>query len=913
MAASSAIRTTGTGGIDGHPKEWSEMQILATKLYIPPPRPNLVGRPHLIERLRAGLRRGGKLTLVSAPAGFGKTTLVTEWVVGDAREVAWISLDEGDNDPVQCLAYLIAALRQVDGGIGLAVRQLLQSPHLPSLPGLVASLINDVVAAGTPLTLVLDDYHFISSPAIHEAVGFLLEHQPPTMHVVISTREDVPQSLPLPRLRVLGQVTEVGKRDLCFSAEEIAAFFSRTAGLDLSAEAARALESRTEGWIAGLQLAALALQEGQQDAEAFIAAFAGDDRHVIDYLLAEVLQRQPQAVRDFLRRTAILDRLTGSLCNVVTGGDDGREMLDRLERANLLIPLDNGREWYRYHRLFAEALRATLAPEEERALHRRAMAWHEARGLMSRAIEHALAARAPSTSSGQALDDAERLIRLVAEDTMQAGNILTVHRWLAALPDARVRADGYLALYAGWTLAMTGEMARAEAYVDAAEAHFRRTDAPDDAFGKLLVFRSFAAVLVERDYEKGTELATEALRLLGSDPSHWRLIALWMVAESLERTQNIGRAIEALREAQEAGLALGEYIFAIVIEGALVKALNDHGHRREALAVCREAIDRHTDADGHPSLLVGHLFTWMGTLAYEANQLAAAREYHDRAAALNARLGLAHDPTFSRGLAAPTLYALGEVDAALAALQETCRNARRIGYADPDWFLAQEAHIRLREGDLPAALRWAQEVGLSPDNEPQALEVGSYVVYGRLLLAQERLSDARRWLERLARFTEENGLYRWLMSVRIQQALLAERGGQRAAARDYLAQVVEAAAPEDYVRAFLDEDTQVLSLLRALLRDVRGVAPAFVDRILNDARNVDLERGAASRPLIEPLSARELEVLGLIAAGLANREIAERLFIAVGTVKRHANNIYGKLDVHSRTQAVAQAQALGLI
>jgi LuxR family maltose regulon positive regulatory protein len=905
MAASTAIIATGTGGIDDRQAGLSEMTLatplLTTKLYIPLPYPSLVQRSHLIERLSAGLRRGCKLTLVSAPAGFGKTTLVTEWVVGDAREVAWISLDEGDNDPVQFFAYLIAALQQVDGGIGQTVPQLLQSPQLPPLRSLVAPLINDVVAVGTPLTLVLDDYHFISSPAIHGAVGFLLEHQPPMMHVVISTREDVPELLPLPRLRARGQVTEVGKRDLCFSAEEIAAFFNRTLGLALSSEAVQALESRTEGWIAGLQLAALALREGQQDAETFISAFTGDERRVIDYLVAEVLQQQPQEVRDFLRRTAVLDRMTVSLCNTVTERDDGREMLDRLERANLLISLDNGREWYRYHRLFAEALRATLTSEEEGALHRRAMGWYEVHGLVSRAIEHALAAHA--------VDEAERLICLVAEETIQAGNILTVQRWLAALPDARVRADGYLALYQAWTLALTGELTQTEGYIDAAEAHFRRTDAPDEAVGKLLVFRSFIAVLVQQEYEKGMEMAAEALRLLGDSQPRWRIIALWAMAESLERTQNITRAIETFCQARQAGQVLGEHVFAIVIEGALTKALNDHGERRRALAICREAIDRHTDGGKRPSLLTGHLFTWMGVLAYEANQLEQARAYHDRAIALNEQLGLEHDLTFSRGLAAQTLYTLGEVDAALAALRETYQNALQIGYADPGWFLAQEAHIRLREGDLLAALHWVQEAGLSPDDELEALDTTAYVVYGRLLLAQGRLADARRWLERLARFLEGNGLYRWLMSVRIQQALVAECSGQRVAARDYLTQAVETAAPEDYLRAFLDEDAQVLTMLC----DVRAVAPAFVDRVLNYAREVELEQEAASQSLVEPLSEREVEVLGLIAAGLANREIAERLFIAVGTVKRHVNNIYGKLDVHSRTQAIAEARGLGII
>ena len=874
--------------------------LLTTKLFIPPPHPNLVQRPRLIERLNEGLRQGRKLTLVAAPAGFGKTTLVTEWVVSGAREVAWVSLDEGDNNPVQFFTYLIAALQQVDGSIGQAVRQLLQSPQLPPMQGLVTSLINDIIAAGTPLTLVLDDYHFLSSPAVHEAVGFLLERQPPIMHVVISTREELPGSIPLPRLRARGQVTEVRERDLRFTMEEITAF-NQSMNLHLSATALKAIETRTEGWIAGLQLAALALREGQEDTDAFIAAFTGDDRHVIDYLTAEVLQRQPETTRDFLRQTSVLDRLSVPLCNAVTGTGNSREILDQLERANLLIPLDNRREWYRYHRLFAEAVRATLSSQEEAALHRKAMNWYETQGLVSQAIGHALVS--------EDLDNAERLILLAAEEIMQGGNILTVHRWLNALPDERIRADGKLATYKGWALMITGDLALAGSYADAAEVCFRQIEAPDEDWSRLLVFRGLMAVLVERDYDKGIETATQALRMLGASRSHWHIIALWTVAESLERTQNITRAIDLLREAQQAGAALGEHVFAIVIEAALAKALNDHGQRREALKACQAAIDRHTDGGKRSSLLIGHLFTWMGILAYEANQLEQARAYHKKAIALNEQLGLKYDLTSSRGLAAPTLYALGEVDVALKALRETYQDAHQASYADPDWFLAWEAHIHLRQGDLPFALRWAKQAGMSPDDEPEDLGIESHLVYGRLLLAQGKLSEAQRWLDRLALFAEENGLYRWLIGVHIQQALVAERSGDRSAARDYLTQAVQAAAPEDYVRAFLDEDAQTLTLLR----DVRQAAPAFVDALLNYARDADLGQEAALQPLIEPLSEREQEVLQLIAAGLSNREIAERLFITVGTVKRHVNNIYGKLDVHSRTQAVARAQELELI
>lgn len=400
----------------------------------------MVSRPRLIERLNEGLHR--KLTLVSAPAGFGKTTLLSEWVraivgarhaelpyaapLADAPHalplrVVWLSLDDGDNDPVRFLNYLIAALQQVDASIGKTVQRILQSPQLLPAQSLVTPLINDITTSAMALVLVLDDYHHISSLPVHQVVQFLLEHHPPLLHLVISTREDPP--LPLPRLRARGQVTELRERGLRFTAEEASTFLAQTMGLHLSAEVVAALEARTEGWIAGLQLAGLALHEDPENAEAFVATFTGDDRYIMDYLVAEVLQRQPEATRDFLRQTAVLDRLTAPLCDAVTGREDSQVVLDQLEGANLfLIPLDRRREWYRYHHLFAEFLCSTLEQEEQKPLHQRAMRWFEAHGLMSQAIRHAIAG---ASVSGD-WEDAERLVRLVAEETIYGGGLLTV-------------------------------------------------------------------------------------------------------------------------------------------------------------------------------------------------------------------------------------------------------------------------------------------------------------------------------------------------------------------------------------------------------------------------------------------------------------------------------------------------------
>jgi LuxR family maltose regulon positive regulatory protein len=880
--------------------------LLTTKLYFPRPRPNLVPRPHLIGRLEEGLELEHRLTLVSAPAGFGKTTLIGEWLYGGDRPVAWVTVEEGDNDPFQFLSYLIAAFQQVDERIGQTAQRLLQSPQLPPPQSLLTSLINDITEDDIPLTLVLDDYHVITAVPVHQALQFLLENQPPSMHMVIGTREDPP--LPLVQLRARGQMTEIRGRDLRFTAEEAAAFLSQTMGLSLPAEAVAALEARTEGWIAGLQLAALALQEERENTEAFVAAFAGDDRYIMDYLAAEVLHRQPEPIRDFLYRTAILDRMTAPLCEAMTGREDSQAILEQLEGANLfLASLDNRREWYRYHRLFAEVLRRRLTREAQEALHQRAVRWYEANGFVSQAVHHALAYAALSGDTGEA----ERLILLAAEETLHAGGLVTLGGWLDALPEERVQADGGLATYKGWVLVFTGDLSQAENYADAAEDCLQEADAAGIARSKVRLLRGLIA-LGQSDYETANELAAHALRGLEEARPHWQVVALWAVAEAQERAGRITEAIETLQTAHRVGESLGSEVFTAVVEMSLTSALNESGRRHEAIAVCEQAIERHTDEMGQSLPTLGLLFSRLGVLHYEANELDTARRCHERSLALSEHLAMGGYAAFSLGFSAPTLHALGETRTALATLRQARKSAPQGGLADSGWFDALEANIRLQQGDLPPVIQWAEAERLSPDDAPQFLHIEQHVAYSRLLLAQGRLEEAGRWLARLERFAKEGGLYRRLLSVHIHQALLAERLGDRPLAYDYLSRALRIAAPEGYYRAFLDEDTGVL----ALLAHVREAAPAFVDRLLNEARGGRPRFDAVERlneRLIEPLSERELEVLALIADGLSNREIADRLFIAVGTVKRHINHIYGKLGVGTRIQATVKARELQLL
>jgi LuxR family maltose regulon positive regulatory protein len=862
--------------------------------------------------------------------------LVTEWVCGSPREVAWISLDDGDNDPVQFLTYLIAALQQVDGRIGQSVQQLLQSPQRSAPQNMATSVINDITAADAALTLVLDDYRLITSPSVHEIVQILLEHQPPTMHLVISTREDPP--LQLPRLRAQGQVTEIRERDLRFTAEEAATFLNQTMGLRLSPEAVAALEARTEGWIVGLQLAALALQETPGDVETFVAAFTGDDRYVTDYLVAEVLERQPKGIRDFLHQTAILERLTAPLCNVMTGRRDSQEILEQLEASNLfLIPIDNRREWYRYHRLFAEVLRAMLDTEEHTKLHQRAAGWYEAQGHRRQAISHALAYAARSED----WEAPEQLIGMAAEEAIYTGNLLTVRGWLDALPEARVRAQGELATYKGWVLALAGDLDLAAEFADAAEAALheagsavragadwrsfvprrkRRADTAADLEarsiqqGRLLALRSFIAVFGPQDYGDAIELATGALRELPEDQAHWRVIALWALAESQERSSKITQAIATLREARRTVRSLGHQVFAAPVELFLATGLNLHGERRAAIEVCKEAIEWYSDPTGRPSPVTGMIISRLGTLYYEANQLETARQHVEQGLALSQQLGVEDSTVFSLSCYAPVLFAQGEADAALEALHKAYRMSSQTGLADVEWYPAWQAHIHLQQGDLAAALRWAETAGLTPKDEPHYLRMDQHLSYGRVLLSQGRLSDARRLLARLERFSRERGLVRWLITVLALQGLVAARSGNAEVARDRIVHALELAAPEEYYRAFLEEGHGVLPLLH----EARRVAPLFVDQLLDyagisaPAREITSEPQVV-QPLVEPLSQRELEVLRLIAAGLSNREIAQELVIAVGTVKRHINNIYGKLGVHRRTEAVARARDLGML
>jgi LuxR family maltose regulon positive regulatory protein len=874
--------------------------LLTTKLYVPPVRPELVPRPRLVDRLDAGA--DGKLTLVSAAAGFGKTTLVAEWLSRVERPCTWLSLDEGDNDPVRFLTYLIAALQKVDENIGLAAKSLLGTPQLPPIESLMTLLINDLAATPQPFVLVLDDYHVIGTESIHGAVEFLIEHHPLQVQVLLVTRQDPP--LPLPRLRVRRQVIEIHEEDLRFTADEAGDFYRQALGLDLEPEIITALEARTEGWIAGLQLAALSVRgrPAERIAE-FVGRFGGSHRHVIDYLAEEVLAQQSDEIRDFLCQTSILDRLTGPLCDAVTGRSDSKEILRQLEQANLfLIPLDDQRAWYRYHRLFADFLRTELDAEAQAALHRKASRWLVAHDLLPEAVKHALVS--------DDLDQAARVISLASAEAFRSGSFATLQGWLDALPQERLRDDSELATYQGFLLFFTGRTGQVVAYADAAERSLS-PDAMPSSRGRLLSLQAHLALCNDAP-DATARLSREALACLDASDTVFRNLTLNVLGQVLESKGDLVAAADVYREAAHNARKIGNEIGALVVLTNLVFALNELGRRKEALAVCQQAVAEAATRSGRPAPVSEGIYLAWSLLSYEANELEQARAQVTRALDLAEQANMVDGVLWGRYILARVHLASGHLDEARQVAREGRQYATHLDVYEGkrEWFAAVEAQANLQAGDLAAAALWAEAAGLSPDDTPTYWDELVYPAYVRLLLAQDRLEDAQTLLGTMEGAARAGHRRRKLITIYLQQALVHRARGHTEQAVARVENALDLAAAEGYRRAFLDEGPAIVTLLRR----VRHLAPGFVDQVLAAA---SAEQGGQPSPrgqeLVEPLSERELEILRLIAAGRSNPEIADQLYLSLNTVKWHAKNLYGKLGVGSRIEAVARAQELGLL
>ena len=941
------------------------VRFLVTKLFIPRLRPDVVPRPRLRARLDAGL--DGRMTLVSAPAGSGKTTILSEWIhhslVG-RRAVAWLSLDAGDQDPLQFMRYLVTALAgrvpppnaarpgMEATEIAGSILALLQSPQPPPLATLLPLLVNELHREGTrlpPTVLVLDDYYLVQSTAVHEVMAYVLDHLPPHLHVVIATREDPP--LPLARLRAQRGLSELRAADLQFTSVEGATFLREVMGLDLSAADVAALNARTEGWIAALQLAALSMQ-GREDLSGFIAAFTGSHRHIVDYLITEVLQRQPESVQYFLLRTSILDRLCGPLCDAVIGdrglrtGESGQAILERLEHANLFtVALDEERRWYRYHYLFADFLRSRLdqtRPDQVAALHRRAATWLAGHRLVTEAVSHALA--------GEDFEQAAQLVEQHGEALWLRGEVTTVEGWIGALPPEVVRVRPRLCLIHAWMLFLTGRLDAVEprlqdaerALGDAVSKHApSEASTPgelhDELHGMLATIRAGLASL-RGDARQAIDLAGEALARLPETSGHWRSQSSISLGIALDVAGDVPAAIQAFEDAAMISLRARNTFQAIVALWSLAARQIMQGRLRRAEITYRRAL-QYAAEQGQlrlPAVALAHI--GLSDLLRERNDLPAA-EQHAREGLELVRQGGNFGTLLGGYMSlARVLQARDAADAAGEALrpaEELVRNTRSLPlYAA--WVEATRVRLWLAQGNLVEAAGWARDYG--PRAEEEQAMLGTHVrnfallTLARVYLAERGagLDRALPLLQRLLRQAESEGRAGVVIEALTLQALALAQCGDTTRALSVLQQALALAEPEVYVRLFVDEGLPLATLLhqaaagraassyaRKLLEffpapasrgTMPGDGPAAAKHTLHTA-----VLAPSSWPLAEPLSARELEVLRLLAAGASNRQIGERLVISAGTVKAHLHHIYGKLDVHNRTEAAAWARAFGLL
>lgn len=892
--------------------------LLPTKLYLPPLRPDWVPRPRLLARLE--IQPQTRLIFISAPAGYGKTTLVTAWLrqieAAGSAHVGWLALDEEDSDPQQFFRYLAAAVRPLPG-VQAALPQLLQTNQAMPARALLKAFVQDVTAVASPFILVLDDYHAIDSAEVDGALAALLDLMPPQMTLVLTSRSD--PGFPLSRLRARGQLVELRAAELRFTAAEAAQFLGQTMGLSLSPEQIAALESRTEGWIAGLQMAALSMQNrAGGELDDFVHSFTGSHRFVLDYLVEEVLHRQAAAVQTFLLRTSILDRLCGPLCDAVVGSEShsGQEILESLERANLfLVPLDNERRWYRYHHLFADLLRQRLQqslalpagpgePEKRKAmaeLHTRASVWYEENGLEIEAFHHAAAA-----------NDVARATRLVEGGGMPLhfqGVVTPVLNWLESLPETAFDAQPSLWVTYASVLLFVGQNAAVEPKLQAAEAAIANAASPAggephaetrDLIGRIAAMRATMAI-VHNDLEVVVAHARRALAHLRPDNVPFRTAAAWTLGYAHQSRGDRAAAGRAFTEI----IAIGESS-----KGAIytIAALTSLGQIQEAdtrLSLAAGSYRRVLQVAGDPPQPVAceaHL--GLARLHYQWNDLAAAQEHGQKCLQLLGQIESVDTFVSYELFLARLRLAQGDVPGATAALQEAEAFVRRrnLLFRLPD-IAAAQALVLLRQGELAAAA----ELVLAHE-----LPFGQARVY----LAQGDPAAALAVLEPVRRQVEERGWHDERLQALLLQALACGAQGKTGAALERVRAALALARPGGFIRLFVDEGAPLARLLYEAL--VRGIEPAYVRRLLAafpvaEAAPAPAPLQGAETELVEPLSERELEVLQLIAEGLTNQEVANRLFLSLHTVKVHARNIYGKLGVKNRTQAVAQARALGLL
>ena len=881
----------------------------------------MVTRPRLSQRLSQGTQLA--LTLVSAPAGFGKTTLLTEWIADPSRngQVAWLSLDERDSDPVTFWTYVIAALRTAAPGVGDAAMSLLHSPDSPT-EAVVASLLNEVDALPDDVVLVLDDLHVVDSREVYDGIRALLDRLPPQLHVVIATRTDPP--LALARLRARGELVEIRAGDLRFTADESKAFLTDVMGVAVTADDVAVLEDRTEGWIAALQLAGLSLQ-GRDDVAGFIAGFAGDDRFVVDYLVEEVLQRQGDDATEFLLQTSILDRLTGSLCDAVTARDGGRDIIEKLDRANLfLVSLDDQRAWYRYHHLFRDVLRARLMherPADIPSLHRRASTWFEEHGHLFEAIHHALAAD-DDQRAATLMELAIPAVRVQRQDATLLG-------WHGALPADVVRARPALSVGFVGALMSAGKLDEADDLLAGAERWLEEMSASptpklqvdvvdDDAMRRLpsavQMYRAAQAQL-RGDGAATLQHAVRALELAPVDDHFGRAAAAGFLGIARWARGDLVAAHDAYTECMTGLQRAGHVADVLGCALALGDIRRAQGRLGDALRTYEGALQAASESGAGVAGLAA-VRAELSDIHRERNDLDAAAAQLRRSLELASQAGLPHE--HRRYVAAAQARAGdGDLVAALDLLDEASRVHVNDFFPAIRPIDALRARVQVRSGRLDESLDWARRRGLSVADELSYVSEFEHITFARLLLALSRagraataLEDGTRLLQRLGMAADQGGRQGSLIEILVLQSLAARLRGEVPTAVSLVGRAAALAAPEGYVRVFVDEGQPLAALVSQAAREagpgsyLRHLSAAFEGR----NRPARIQQG-----LIDPLSERELEVLRLLSTDLSGPDIARELVVSLNTVRTHTKNIYAKLGANSRRAAVRRGAELDLL
>ena len=864
--------------------------VLATKLYIPPLKPKIVHRPRLIGLLNETLQN--KLTLISASAGFGKTTIVSEWVTECRCPVAWLSLDEEHKDSISLLTYIISALQTIAKDFGKDLLTLLQSPQPPATNFILTSLLNEITSIPDSFVLVLDDYHIIDAEEIDNILTYILENIPPFMHLLIITRED--PHFPLARFRGRGQMTELRASDLRFSSSEIKGFFNEIMNLNLSEENITALEIRTEGWIAGLQLAAISMR-GQKDAADFINSFTGSHHFVLDYLIEEVLNQQTESIQSFLLRTSVLERMCGPLCDSVLQGISpfGQNILNELEKLNMfIIPLDNDRRWYRYHHLFAELLKQRLQQStiNEFELHRRASQWYEENELYIEAFFHAAKA-----------NDLDRSIRLIEGDRIPRYSRAVVNSildWLKSLPESVMDNRPLLWITYGSVLLGIGQISGVEQKLQAAEKALLISESDKitrDLIGRIASMRAVIAV-TQYDGKAMKKQSLRALEYLHQENISSRTTSKWTLGQGLEQLGDHKAARIIYNETLTMGQKSGNVIFSLLAKASLGYIEEVENHLHLANQIYREILQIVAD---QPLPVLCDVYLGLARINYQWNLIDYALDFTQKS------IKLAHlfENTIDRFIISEIFFAQielskGEIGTASSLLAETAKSVKQFNFLFRISDVAvQQVLLLIKQGKLEEADQIAGKHKL-------------YISQVRVELARENPENALNILESFYKQNEMNVQKEIELDVKILKTLALFMSGEKDKAIQLLVSVLALTEPEGFIRIYIDEGFPMFRLLSETL--AQGFSTGYINKLL-EIFTSEGNHSEKKQPLLEPLSQRELEILQLLSQGMSNLEICEKLFLALDTVKGHNRRIFAKLDVKNRTMAINKARLLKIL